>query len=65
MVEPVQRQIGETRESMEVEENRTVVKKTPAYIWKVPFEQALARILRHDPVQLKENLASAARWRKM
>ena len=64
MVEPVQRQIGETRETMEVEGNRTVVKKTPAYIWEVPFEQALAQILRHDPAQLKEILASAARWRE-
>ena len=63
MVEPVRRQIGTTRETMEVEGNRTVVKTTPAYIWEVPFEQALAQILRHDPAQLKEILASAARWR--
>ena len=64
MVEPVQRKLGDVTETLEVEGGRTVQSNTPAYIWEVPFHQALAKILKHSPTVLKQVLESASRWRE-
>jgi hypothetical protein len=64
LVEPVQRKLGDVTESLVVEGGRTVQTKTPAYIWEVPFHQALSKILKHSPTVLKQVIESASRWRE-
>jgi hypothetical protein len=65
IAQPVERLMGHIKEKVSVEGGkRTVIQTKPAYIWEVPFEEALSKLIRNDDNALKQIISSAKRWRE-